>query len=359
MIFFYNNLKKMRKRKGQETSSYTVIGDYDNGLMSYVDCKNPREVSLCLTNLQNRVAHIERFIYLIEQGAQVVKSTPLSSMLYMDMASKKRIDAIYNNWIEYMTGTSRSNQNGLSMEDTFWNIDRYIFKDFFRSYLSEKKIYISFLQVSKSKPIDSQLHKDLASLFPLIISQDRDESHQLRRPNDHEYISCMINDKNISLTAFQEEIQQLWTNAGSRSKPGNLKCSDISLSYSIVNRVNNNLIGVRSMGDNTLSTQSVDRRVLTLGSGGTLYNTVVRNDLLEELDGNLCGMGLGPLRMTLILYHAMLHLKCDMTLSSQSHSHDHNFISEFINYTPSVFYGHHLFPPLTIADGSEAASGRV
>ena len=275
------------------------------------------------------------------------------------MESKKKIDAIYNNWTEYMTGTSRSNQNGLSMEDTFWNIDKYIFGDFFRFYTSEKKISVNFVLVSKSEPLESQLDKDSASLFRLIISQDRDETYQLRQPKDQEYISTMMQNDKIYLTAFQEEMWQLWADAkqSKKSERGHLNCGgDISLSHSIVNRVDNNLIGVRWSDDNTLSTQSVDRRVLTLGSRGTLYNTVVRNDILEEFDGNLFGMGLGPLRMTLILYHAMLHLKCDIALLSlQSHIHDHNFINEFINYTPSVFYGHHLFPPLTIADGS----GRV
>ena len=82
-------------------------------------------------------------------------------------------------------------------------------------------------------------------------------------------------------------------------------------------------------------------------------------DSLNKFNSKLYNFNQILLNLSLIVYHAMLHIKCDVSSSLQStttpttptaahREHDSLFMKQFLNYTPSVLFGHPLIPQFTL-----------
>lgn len=362
------------------------------------DCKDiTPSLKLILMNIQQRLSYLER---ALASSTQIIKAKPLLSLIYQDNLCKTRIDSIYNNWIKYMNHIARYNISGLSMQQCFWLIDRFIFEDYFETISKEWSILIQFVALSKSKPFQcptEDMHTALKNLLAKERHLDETGTYNLRNPSDKEYFSFTIY-KNIMYVAyFPEELKSFIAfpkvkNAAGGAKngvdtdtdtdtdtdvrdvqwyhpdSGSSRNKNLSSSNSVIDSVYTNTIGVKNK-DSRLKMAEIDKRLLVLGaSQRVLYNTIVNVDYLNDFDENLHSMGIFQFNVSLALFHAMLHMKCCLRSVSfeetnnnnycdrgetSRHNHDKSFLEEFLSHTPTVLYGHFLFPPLTVKDNIE------
>ena len=114
-----------------------VIGDIDFITNPVSECHDIEDLRLCLANIEYRLGKIERAL----KHPSIIKASPIVSLIYMDKTSTRRINNIYDNWINYMTFISRCNRNGIQIDDLFWIIDRFIFEHFFFNAMQSKHVY--------------------------------------------------------------------------------------------------------------------------------------------------------------------------------------------------------------------------
>ena len=305
-------------------------------------------LEILVGELQEKIRYLERVL----GPANIIKATPLVSLVYMDFECKNRVSIIYRNWVQYMNYIARHNLNGLTVEDSFWAIDKYIFDSFFDQEKRVNNQKFHFVSVTEdafpSEAVKAALRKD------------RDEANNLKSPTDREFLSTLVSGDEVFIVFFLPELSLILTSARtSSSEPAKVNVNTqldtvlnrgLSLNKSVISGLDANAIGVHTTSDNLLG---LDKRLVVLGSQRALYNTVVDTQSLNMFNTNLHGMGVPSLNITLMVFHAMLHVKCDLKhsgLARESNRHGNDFLTEFINYTPSVLFGHAMFPPLSIDD---------
>lgn len=395
-----NLLKKKKEIYNPKiTNRHCYVDDfkYNNIKVNNIDSKEIKELKELVCHLELYAKQLEARLQYLERSlapANIIKATPVMSLIYMDAKCKNRISVIFENWINYMNYIARYNLNGLTIEQCFWTIDRFIFNNYF-NYLkiNNNKIY-SFIPISSNVE-----HEEARSDFlKSILHKHRDIYNNLKFPVDKEYISTLVSGDNIYIAYFIEELLLFSKNTEEKKNycnnynrkndnhnqdqetkenkdKNNLdenKLSDdnynsslnldvqlqrklhptLSLSNSIVNGIDTNSIGVSLSSENLLN---LDKRLVTLNSHRILYNVIVDTRLLNTFNSNLYGMGTTSLNITLIIFHAMLHIKCDLQNNNDmSYNNDNNnnhsgtFLSEFVSYTPSVLYGHAMFPHISL-----------
>ena len=234
-------------------------------------------------------------------------------------------------------------KNGLTVEKVFWALDHYIFERFF----NQMKVFI--IPLSDSEKYTPQ---DM-NCINKCIAPDRDVHHNLKKPSDKEFISTLVSGEQIYMMYYPHEIQQ-------QQQQNHPSQSEISLNKSIVSEIDSSSIGIKSNNDNlrfsssssSSSSSSLDKRLIILGSQRPLYNSIVDINQIDTFQESLFSMGEPSLRLALMVYHAMIHIKTDMSLPEEStRGHSNNFLEQFVNYTPSALFGHYMFPPLTVDDG--------
>lgn len=335
----------------KEINKEHYIEDIDLTIDSPISkCSDLPSLKLALNSLEMRLSRIERA--LASSKGRVFKATPLLSLIYIDKLAKRRIDSIYENWISYMNYLARYNLNGVTISQTFWNIDSFIFENFFRNYFTSYNFNISFVPLSSSAPLDSQYRNEgnFLDILRRAIEQTRNPDYTLIRPKEKEYITDAIVNNTVYILYFPAELK----NIIHKEQPGIIDDNKVdiqlyhhypSLSKNIVE--DRNIVGIKTGQNNQI--EPVEKGVLFMGSGGILYNTIVNANLINNFDQNYHSMGATQLNVSMILYHAMLHLKTRLTnRNSTEHFHDRSFINEFVNFTPSVLYGHFTLPNLTL-----------
>lgn len=329
-----------------------VVVKNDNNPLK--ECNNLSSLKLAMVHLEGRISRIERA--LASSSGRVFKSTPLLSLIYTDKLAKRRIDRIYQNWITYMNYVARNNLDGISIDQTFWIIDSFIFEGFFQNFFTSNKLTISFIPLSIHQPLEEQYTNEgnFWDFLRSTLNKSRNSDYTLARPLEKEYISTAVAYNTIYILYFLEEMKHIIAQKSPNiifEKPPDLQLKQqqhSSLSQNIVG--DQSFIGIKT-GENK-QIQAVDKGVLFAGSTEVFYNTIVDVHLVDSFDENLYGIGEAQLNITMILYHAMLHLKMNLTQQEGgSLGHDsRSFINEFINYTPSVLYGHFTLPQLTVAN---------
>ena len=328
--------------ESSEESAY--IGNLDTTTTTSPEHKSPKN----LWQLEILVNHLQRRVSLLERAlgpAHIVKATPAVALLYMDMNCKKRVKVIYENWIRFMGYISRQ-KNGLNIEIVFWALDKFVFDNYF----SQKKVFIIPVEFNVTYS-----NEDFEKISK-CISQDRDFNHNLKNPSDKEFISTMVSPSNpneIYLMYYPLEITKQMdpTTPAKREvlfQDVQLKTGDpLPLNKSVVSELDSSSIGIQSgISPNLQVVGNLDKRLVVLGSQRAMYNSVVDTYQIDRCQENLHSMGEPALRLSLMTFHAMLHLKT----ASEYNTHSNEFLKEFINYTPSVLFGHEMFPLMTIAD---------
>lgn len=89
-----------------------------------------------------------------------------------------------------------------------------------------------------------------------------------------------------------------------------------------------------------------DKRYHILTNKRPLYNNLVNIEPLNQFNSNLYRFSPMLLNLSLIIFHAMLHIKRDINNENNYiyREHDKLFIKEYLNYTPSVLFGHSMIP---------------
>lgn len=336
----------------KETNNQFYIDDIDltidGPITNYSDLPS---LKLALNSLEIRLSRIERALALSK--GRVFKATPLLSLIYIDKLAKRRIDHIYENWISYMNYLARYNLNGVTISHTFWHIDSFIFENFFSNYFTSYNFTISFVPLSLSAPLDTQYRneRNFLDILRRTVEKTRNPDYTLIRPNEKEYITAAIVNNTIYVIYFPAELKDII----GKEQPGIIDDKTVnlqsyhhypSLSKNIVE--DRNIVGIKTGENNQI--EPVEKGVLFMGSGGILYNTIVNASLIDKFDQNFYSMGATQLNVSMILYHAMLHLKTRLTSQNANteNFHDRSFINEFVNFTPSVLYGHFTLPELTL-----------
>ena len=351
-------LKTGDKEKNEKR--YNYVGDLNDNDVS-------DDIKLYLQQLDRRLCYIERAL----GQSNIIKATPIISLIYTDEMCKQHVNAIYDNWINYMNFISRYGLNGMFVNEAFWIIDKYIFGGFFENLSKEFKF--EFINLSKQH-ISSYNELQLKVLTE-AMSCDRDLSTmELKNVHDKEYISTLVFGRVIYIFYFESELSSVINNNNSNdNNDNNIQLergslhNSISTGKSIIGEVDLNSLNIQS-NSNSFSIRNQeqkqqfqhlkDKRLTILGSRRTLYNNLVSVDQLNSFNSQLYGMGSAWLNFTVIIFHAMLHIKYDMKYdSNKSHEsvcnnkrHSHKFLNEFIGFTPSVMYGHSMLPIMTLDD---------
>ena len=363
--------KKQMKPKVKNKGENVYIGD----LNIFEDIDHQKNLPW---HQEVRINHLERRLSILERAlgpANIIKATPAIALFYTDMNCKKRVRIIYENWIRFM-GYISQQKNGWTIENVFWALDGFIFESFFTQKSRQKELQVFIVPLNDN---DTFTQSDIENINR-CLTPDRDNNHKLKKPSDKEFISTLVSGKQVFLMYYPDEILQQQQQqqqppplppvpqAGdTSSSPDSIKNPvqlrsvlhpELSLNKSVVSEIDSSSIGIKSNNNLRLGTSSpasLDKRLIILGSQRPLYNSIVDTNQVERYQENLFSMGQPSLRLALMVHHAMIHIMTDISSAeefSTNRRHSNDFLEQFVNYTPSVLFGHYMFPALTIADNT-------
>ena len=300
-----------------------------------------------LNILETRV----NYIYKALSHANVIKAVPIVTLVYDDFEQcRKRNLAIYNNWTNYFTQLSKYNAN-LKFIDIFNFIDKFIFDGFFQK------------NIKRNVKVYSLEDKENAEKVNHILLKDRHpHSYELKQPENKEYVSYDINDNDINLYFFPKEFIDNINNNNNQNNNNifdNNNFNNIQLlkpplipsvtsNDNVVNKLDTSVINVNIKNDQFVCS---DRRFVVLGAQRPLFNTTVDMTTVNHFNNasSYGAGGPGIVNISLIIFHCMLHLKCEFDDDKKDHkNHTDEFLNEFINFLPSALFGHPLLPKVTM-----------
>lgn len=290
-------------------------------------------------------------IYEMLRGTAILKATPLKALIFQDRDKcHDNVVNIYNNWIAFFSHMSYINRisNGLTFNNIFENIDRFIFRNYFSDYRNNNNINYIVKFLTKSSGDHSEMDK-------FILSTNRHlNTLNLQCPENKEYISIAYYDNIIYLYYFPDELTQISITRNHKTE----KCNDIQIinkhpdicnNSNVINQIDNKGVPIGLSPDGS-TLVNLDRRFVVLSAERPLFNTAPNIYSLDGLNKVLYGVSQQIVDFTIIIFHAMLHIKCFLeTKNSFCMDHNEDFINQFINFTPSALFGHSLFPPVTLS----------
>ena len=356
--------KKRKKRNDDDDddvddNTYIYVGDFKFNNNNNSSNKNKYQYY----DLQKRIDILSKRLNYIEASlapSNILKATPITSLVMGDTKCLRRIQNIYSKWINYMSHVAHNN-DGLNIENVFSFIDNYIFDNYFEKL--QQTYYIEFVNITYNI---NGFSSEQTRILKEALQKDRNYYFKLLYPEYNERISTLVEKKSkrIFLIYFHEEIKEIIkieTNNNNNNDNNNdfqLSCDKlhpiISLDKDIIGPSDRNSIKVFEESENNSLDISTfkDKRHDILGSRRTLYNTLIDLDSLNKFNSRLHNFNQSLLNLSLIVYHAMLHIKCDVSSldvdNSTFRQHDSHFMKQYLNYTPSVLFGHPFIPPFTL-----------
>ena len=299
---------------------------------------NSDEIKIRLSILE---AQVEK-LYNALEFSNVIKATPIISLVYANDNPKKCHDfvtVIYDKWIAYLTEGCQS-PTGLNFLDIFHNIDRYIFDNYFKEYVQNHNLEMKVVPI-----LDNKNNHNLDNNIEGYDSNNEFVSIVL----ENDKIIARYNQRDLSRVCTNERINN--ENGNNNNNPNDVQLTNplhphLSKNKSLIDQIDKRGVFVNF---NNRRLVNEDRRFVILGSERPLFNTTVFTSSLNNLNDALHNTGAPPLNFSITIFHAMLHLKCFLEKGNYCYDHDVNFISELINFTPSVLFGHFLLPPVSIS----------
>lgn len=302
-------------------------------------------------------------VNLIERAlapANIIKATPITSMIYQTEECKKGVSVIYDKWIQYM---NRIAERGVtSLVDAFWVADEHIFEGYFRErYNRGGKFHFIPLNKDAYPPTYSSSYSPAERyLLNETLSRDRDAKNNLSNPSDKEYASALFDaaTNSILLVYFPDEIAAIMSNSNMNNDSNNIYSPyvhpSVDMNRSVIGTLDASAVGVTINQHHQLYPTHLDLRRAVLGTQRPLYNTIVDTRVWNEFNSTLYGHGASTLNISLILVHVMCHLKCDIETNNvcrrEKRHHGYEFVERFVNLLPPALYGHPACPLLTIFD---------
>ena len=213
------------------------------------------------------------------------------------------------------------------------------------------------------------------SIIKKVLNKNRNNEFKLLYPHHKEYISTTTINNRIFLVYFDHELFKVVNYDYNNNNNNNNDDyqfyekqihPDISFKNDVTGEIEMNVINLRKNGkvDNNKKDDSfelsnvADKRQLILQNKRPLYNTLVDIKILNKLNSTLYRFNPVFLNLSLITFHAMLHIKTDMCFKNKEENesyynpcspHNSVFMREYLNHTPSALYGHVMIPPLTLS----------
>lgn len=288
-----------------------------------INTHNEDEILVRLAVLEAKVDKIYRALNF----NNIVKATPIASLVYSDVKKcHDYVSGIYDKWIAYLTSMARGNKMGLTISGFYSNIDFYIFNNFFHDYGKKRNLTLSTQSVPEYKDVDYK---------------------------NREFLKVEETNSSISITYSPASLQAACSARGAPGDGkefnfgGSIAQDCMTKDVNVIDQIDRRGIPVSIAGRNKLV--NTDKRFIILGSERPLFNTTVKTSQMKNLNETLHNVGEELLNYSLIIFHALLHFKCFIEHGDESKDHDTAFILEYINYTPSALFGHHLLPPVTIS----------
>ena len=336
-------------------NKYVHLGDYD-----YSGCKKNNNNNNI--DIQKKIDLIIMRLNRIEESlapTNIIKATPIMSIIAGDMKCLNKINDIYEKWITFTSSVANSEQQQhieYNVEQLFWQLDRFIFENYFSSTLSHylfEFVDMDLINISSCTP-------EQVGVINIAFSKDRDEKFKFLHPPHKEFISStVIKDKTVFLVYFGKELYNIVNydiNNNNNNNKTDYHFSDGKLHSAL--SLNNDVIGGGSgfnsvnvnMSDDTLDFLDIkDKRRYILGNKRPLMNNLVDVIPLNKFNSSLYKFSPMLLNLSLVIFHAMLHIKRDLSNNDDNvHRHDSLFTKEYLNYTPSALYGHSMLPMLTL-----------
>ena len=305
-----------------EKSKYVYVGNYNNSLSSSSSYQDQIDVlSKRLTDIENALS-----------STNIVKATPIISVISGDMNCLNYINKICTNWINYMSYIGNNNSAAMcNVDHLFWILDHFIFEDYFLQLKNQYQFH--FISIDTIVNITEEQNK---------LVKEALEGRDLQ---NKEYVVTLIKNSNIYIFYFFEELYKLCntnTMMNINNNDNNIQLKNNRLHPSI--SLDNSLIGnldskfIHMDNNNNLN----DKRYRVIGSRRPYFNSLIDISNMNKLNSTLYGLNPALLNLSLIIVHAMLHLKCNKK------EHDSSFMKQLMNYIPSVFFGHPMVPLWTL-----------
>ena len=364
------------KHTTDKNKKYTYVGNCssfdDNNHESkhrhHHDCK---KLQKRLDILSERLKTIEKSL----ASSGIIKITPLVSLISTDVDCLQKINQSCIKWIEYITKVANDNHINYNIISLFWKLDEYIFDRYF-SNLIQTNYFIEFIDYQQiMKLIDNnketmELNEDIIQMYKQIleeiIAKNRYDNMELIVPPNKEYISFLIKEKHIFIGFFYDEIHEIINTNNVHEKKIHEEEEDdfhfsdrklhpsLSLENAIIGDVDSNSIPVKTAAaaaNNSFEISDLkDKRYNIIYNKRPLYNTTIDAVYINKLNSSLYRFSPVLLNLSLIIFHVMIHIKCNLINREDATIKDHGsvFLKEIIKYLPSVLYGHPVLPNFTL-----------
>ena len=353
--------KKIKTSHNKQRNQYVYIGDYKS---------NNNDDNENLT-LRYRIDLLSKRLKIIEDSlssSMIIKAKPIMSVVMGDKNSMNKFNTIYENWINYISNIANSSSEiYYNVNNLFWQLDNYIFHQYFHNLRNNGKYIFEIVNVNFEK---NNYTNEQMNIIKKVLSKDRNGQYKLLYSHHKEYISTLIMDNRVFIIYFENELYKICnTNINAdttiTTNKNDLQFSDgklhpaLSLNNNVTGNIDVDIIKLNK-GDSTINDtldfpDVRDKRQIIIKNTKPLYNTLVDLVVLNKLNSSLYKFNPILLHLSLIIFHAMLHIKRDITNNiidkyyDPSCPHDNHFIKEYLNYTPSALYGHPMIPPLTLS----------
>ena len=339
----------MNHKKRKHDDTYIYIGNETKN-EQYDKTNN---LLLKIEALNAKLQYLESFLL----PNNIIKATPIISVISGDKNCLVKINQIYNKWIQFILSITNSQNLDCNIPNIFSLLDHFIFDKYF-SQLENKYIF-EFVDCDSYMENASEMQNQIINS---ALSKFQNTDINLNR----EYISYLITNSNIFLVYSYSQLQPIVNHNNNNDNNDNIDFHfsnkrlhpTMAFDDNLIGEVDRKVINVSNNDHNNDNDFNIskfdDGRFNILYNKRPYYNCSVDLMYLNKLNSSLYKCSPIFLNLALILYHTMLHIKCDIKLESttttttKSSLHSSSFLKEFINFTPSVFYGHPLLPWLTL-----------
>ena len=119
--------------------------------------------------------------------SNIIKATPIMSIIAGDVKCLNKISDIYEKWITYNSTVANSEYN---IEYLFWNLDYFIFENYFLKLRTLNEYGFEFVDVDVLEQ---------SIILNIALSKTRDDKLKLLYPPRKEFISSIIRGKTVFL----------------------------------------------------------------------------------------------------------------------------------------------------------------
>lgn len=359
-------LKRNNSYSERERKRYVYIGDYHN------ECNNNNNY-----NVNEKIEFLTKRLNILESiltSNRIIKAKPVLSIISGNIHCLNKINNIYENWINYISNITNAYEINYNVQSLFWKLDYFIFNNYFLSLIDTRQYIFEFVNVDFENNTYTDEQYDI---IKRVLHKNRNNNFKLLYPHHKEYISIAIINNRIFLVYFEDELYKIvnydYNNKNNNDNKDFQFCekqihSNFSFNNDVTGEVEINVVNLKKNNMTTSSNRNnnnnskndslelsdiVDKRQLILQNKKPLYNTLVDIEILNKLNSSLFRFNPVFLNLSLIIFHAMLHMKKDIINNDNNYDpcfpHNSFFMKEYLNFTPSALYGHAMIPPLTLS----------